>query len=121
MDSAESFAAWKNRIRDWRFGRTRHSVPKPPMKTHLLLAAALTITIAGCDQKNAAVDDLQRKNAELQSRLDEQERAARLKAAEELASKQAAANEEAARKLAADRAALDADVAKLTEAQRAAA
>ena len=90
------------------------------MKTHFFVAAALSISIAGCDPKNSSVDDLQKKNAELQSRLDE-ERAARLKAAEELAAKQTASNEEAARKLAADRAALDAETAKLTEAQRAAA
>ena len=90
------------------------------MKTYFLLCTTLALTIAGCDQKNAAVDDLQRKNAELQSRIEEQERAAKLKAAEDLAAQQVAANDEAARKLAADRAALDAQMAQLTEAQRAA-
>ena len=90
------------------------------MKTNFLLASALIVTLAGCDQKNSAVDDLQRKNAELQSRLEEQERAAKQKAAGELFGKQAAANDEAARKLAADRVALDAEMAKLTAEQKAA-
>ena len=90
------------------------------MKTHLPLAAALMIALSGCDQKNSSVEDLQRKNAELQAKLEEQERVAKLKAAEDLAAQQMAANDEAARKLAADRAALAAQMAQLTATQKAA-
>ena len=91
------------------------------MKTRIFLCSAFALTLAGCDQKNAAVDELQRKNAELQARVEEQERAAKLKTAEDAAAQQAAANEAAAQKLAADRTALDAEMAKLTNAQKAAA
>lgn len=112
--------AGKDRITFWRFGRILHPVLHILMKTHLFLAAALMVTLAGCDQKNSAVDDLQRKNAELQAKLEEQERAAKLKAAEDLAAQQMAANDEAARKLAADRDALEAQMAQLTATQKAA-
>ena len=90
------------------------------MKTQLVLASALIFALFGCDQKNPAVEDLQRKNAELQAKIEEQERAAKLKNAEDLAARQMAANDEAAGKLAADRAALEAQMAQLTAAQKAA-
>ena len=70
------------------------------MKSSFLFAGAVAVVLAGCDQQKSAVEDLQRKNAELQSRIGEQERMAKVKAAEELAAKQTAANEDEARKLA---------------------
>jgi hypothetical protein len=76
------------------------------------------IVIAGCDQKNASIEELQRKNAQLQSQIEEQARMAKVKAAEDLAAAQLAANEKAARKLAGDRAALELEKAKLSEAQK---
>jgi len=91
------------------------------MKPSFLLAGAVAVMIAGCDQHKTAVEDLQRQNAELQSRLEEHERMARVKAAEDAVARQSSANEEAARQLADDRAALEAEKAKLTEAQQAAA
>ncbi len=110
----------KNRITCWRFGRIRHPVHFVTMKTQLVLASALIFALSGCDQKNPAVEELQRKNAELQAKVEEQERAAKLKVAEDLAAQQMATNDEAARKLAADRAALEAQMAQLTAAQKAA-
>src|SRR5437763_428567 len=91
------------------------------MKPSFLLAGVVAVMIAGCDRQKTVVEDLQRKNAELQSRLEEHERIATVKAAEETAAEQAAANENATRKLAYDRALLEAGKAKLTEAQRVAA
>ena len=91
------------------------------MKSHLLIATAAAFILTACDPKNAGVEDLQRKNAELQARLQEQERMAKVKAAEELVEKQAEANAEAAARLAAERAALEAGREKLTADQRAAA
>ena len=93
-----------------------------PMKRHpLLLAALCAAVLAGCDQKNAQVDDLARQNAELQARLAEQERAAKLRTAEEAAAAQAAANEATARQLAAEREALASEKQQLTAEQRMAA
>ena len=78
-------ASGNYRITCWRFGRIRHPVPFVTMKTQLVLASALIFALFGCDQKNPAVEDLQRKNAELQAKIEEQERAAKLKNAEDLA------------------------------------
>ena len=89
-----------------------------PMKPHLLLAAMCAVVLAGCDQKNAQVEDLARQNAELQARIAEQERAGKLRAAEEAAAAQTAANDAMARQLAAERDALAADKEQLTAEQR---
>ena len=89
-----------------------------PMKLHLLLAAMCAVVLAGCDQKNAQVEDLARQNAELQARIAEQERAGKLRAAEEAAAAQTAANDAMARQLAAERDALAADKEQLTAEQR---
>ena len=40
------------------------------MKTHLILSIAFAAVFAGCDQKQADVQELERKNTELQARLE---------------------------------------------------
>jgi hypothetical protein len=56
------------------------------MKPHLVLPVAFAAALAGCPSpKQTDVQEIERKNAELQARLVEQESSAKTKAAEDLA------------------------------------